>query len=234
MLVAAVEMRLHPCTITVVTLHPSTGAVLSSKAHSSSAIAYCIDESNKKCIKVGVDDKYSREYSVQGGVKLHARFVDQGKATLTLVKRNINLMISQADPAALKEWMHSLATGRPPPPPPPPPPASAASSSSSPRPASAPPKRHLAPSTPSGANAASASPRDSRSKGKMGRAPAWASPPDQADAAGRRLSPSATATLTSEQQEVMREVVLGGKSVFFTGGAGVGKSHLLRQLVLTR
>ena len=29
----------------------------------------------------------------------------------------------------------------------------------------------------------------------------------------------------------MREVVLGGKSVFFTGGAGVGKSHLLKQIV---
>ena len=215
-------MRLHPCAVTVVTLDPRTGGVVNSKTHSTTAIAYCIDEANRKCLVVGLDDKHSREFSVVGGVKLHTRFVHEGKATLQLLKRNMNLMISNADPQALREWVQALASGRPPAP------KEAAGSSSSPRPASAPPKRHLAPSTPSRANTGSPDPLP-RSKGKMGRAPgcspAWASAND------RQLSPSATANLTSEQQEVMREVVLGGKSVFFTGGAGVGKSHLLKQIV---
>ena len=233
-------MRLHPCTVTVVTLDAPSGRVLSSRSHNASAIAYCIDESNKRCLVVGTDDRTSREFSVAGGVKLHNRFMHEGKATLTLMRRNINLMISNAAPHELKEWMHALASGRPPPPKAEVPSSSgaapAAGADSSARPASAPPKRHLAPATPSRANArgGGGSPglHDApRSKGKMGRAPGssptWAAAAD----GGASLSAADRADLTAQQQEVLRDVVLGGKSVFFTGGAGVGKSHLLRRIV---
>ena len=231
-------MRLGPCTVTIVTLDPRTGSVLSTIVQKSSAIAFCIDESNKKCLVVGAEERSAREYRVAGGVKMHTRFINDGKATLSLVHRNINLMVSNADPRALKEWTQTLMSGRPPAPTAssPPRPGSSASTSTAAPNVSAPPKRHLAPSTPSRANKDSTSPGQQlapRSKGKMGRAPgcspAWSASPS--NAAGRKLSPTATANLTTEQQEVMREVVLGGQSVFFTGGAGVGKSHLLRQMV---
>ena len=110
-------MRLGPCTVTVVTIDARTGVAVNTKAHAASAIAYCIDESNKRCLVVGTDDRSSREFAVAGGVKLLTRFVHEGKATLTLVRRSINLMISQAEPVALREWRQTLASGRPPAPP---------------------------------------------------------------------------------------------------------------------
>ena len=54
-----------------------------------------------------------------------------------------------------------------------------------------------------------------------GCSPAWNSSPKD----------GASSSLTDEQREIVREVVLGGRSVFFTGGAGVGKSHLLKNIV---
>jgi len=45
-----------------------------------------------------------------------------------------------------------------------------------------------------------------------------------------RLSPEATLLLTDEQRQVC-EAALQGHSIFFTGGAGTGKSFLLRQLI---
>ena len=161
-------MRLHPCTVTCVTIDTRTGGVIQSQAHNMTAIAFCIDEGNHKCLVVGTDDKKSREFRVAGGVKLHTRFASQGKATLTLVKRNINLMISNADPDSLIEWTATLTSGRPPAPRA----APTATAVTSPRPASAPPKRMLAPLTPSRANTASSPGQQQqapRSKGKMGR-----------------------------------------------------------------
>ena len=236
-------MRLHPCTVNVVQLDVRTGQIISSKSYNKTAIAFMIDESNKKCLVVGTDDKFTREYPVHGGVKMHTKFVSQGKATLTLVKRNLSLMISNVEPSALEAWIRSLASGRPPPPtsvfelPP------TTAAASPPRPASAPLKRNLAPLSPSRANASSPQivpkppandgpPSQPRSKGKQRRppgcSPAWNASPAAGNA---RLSPSATANLTNEQADILREVVLGGKSVFFTGGAGVGKSHLMKQIV---
>ena len=64
--------------------------MLSSRSHNASAIAYCIDESNKRCLVVGTDDRTSREFSVAGGVKLHnlevVRFEPKDTATAEVLQ----------------------------------------------------------------------------------------------------------------------------------------------------
>ena len=67
--------------VTIVNLDFRTGGVLLSKTVNSTAISYCIDEGNRKCLVVGTDDRGSREFPVAGGVKLHTRFTHEGKAT---------------------------------------------------------------------------------------------------------------------------------------------------------
>ena len=58
---------------------------------------------------IGLDVKTQQELPVAGGVRVFGKFVSQGKATLTIVRRNIQLMISNADPQALTRSAHQVA-----------------------------------------------------------------------------------------------------------------------------
>ena len=215
-------MHIEPVTCAVVTLCPRTGRILASRKHHRTRVAFCLDDDDRKVLVVGADAKTAQEFAVAGGVRVHTKFVSAGKATLTIVRRNIQIMLSEADPSDLTRWCTSLTSGAPPPK------KDSLPLGGAPTIFSLPPKRHLGPSSPAGANIA----RQTGAAGsppnvaKMSRPPD-ASPPSRP----QQLSPNALSTLTSEQQEVLRQVVLEGRSVFFTGGAGVGKSFLLKQLV---
>ena len=207
---------LDPCDVSLVTICPRTGRVLRTVKHASSAIAFCLTEDDQKVLRVGREPR-TIELPVAGGVKLHAKFAVEGRATLELTKRRVNVML-RAQGSELMSWLRSL--------------------SNPPKEHAAPPKRGLSASTPSLANRAA--PRASRSpttpsptappRHKMARDPG---PSPEVSKSPPAAAPSAAQSqpeLTLEQQAVM-ETVLAGRSVFFTGGAGVGKSHLLRQIV---
>ena len=219
-------MKLEPVTVTVTHLCPSTGKVIHSKQTANTRIAFCLDESDKKCLVVGLKERDQRDLHVAGGVRVFNKFVSQGKATLTIVRKNIQVMLCNADPVALGAWCASLTSGGPPP---------LAKSTLAPtaspsRPASsAPPfsKRPLGASSKAGGAANAVGPFSPAGPParKLERVQA------ASNVSSPELSPSAMRLLTEEQQEVLREVVFRGRSVFFTGGAGVGKSFLLKQIV---
>ena len=195
-------MKLEPADVTIVHFCARTGRSLASRARLASAISYCISEEGSRQLVVGRDEKEQTEFEVAGGVKVLSRLASsEGKATLTIMRRNINLMI-RAEPAKLVRWLQALA--HPP----------------------APQKRPLGPMTPGRANEAG-SPTPGVKKGREPNS----SPSQRATPPGPpQLSPHAQASMTSEQQRVLLDV-LSGHSVFFTGGAGVGKSHLLGEIV---
>jgi ATP-dependent DNA helicase PIF1 len=70
---------------------------------------------------------------------------------------------------------------------------------------------------------ASPAARQQRKSRNLARSPAG-TPPSPA------LSPASVQRLSAEQQEVLK-AALRGESFFFTGGAGTGKSFLLRELL---
>lgn len=217
------DMRLEPVTATVVHLCANTGRALRTKQHNNTRITFAIDEANKKCLVIGVSEKLQQDFYVDGGVRIHAKFASQGKATLTLVRRNIQIMISNADADSLIGWCRSLMSGHPPPP-----------KAEALRAVEAPVKRPMAPSSSASINSPMPMSRSQQPNGlaaapsrKMERPPTVGS----ASSPAGNLSPNTARQLTSEQQDVLREVVLGGRSVFFTGGAGTGKSFLLKQIV---
>lgn len=218
-------MRFDGVDVTITLSCARTGRMIRSNTTKRSAIAYCVDESDRRVLVVGRDEKSSQDFPVAGGVQVITRFVHEGKATLIVPKRGLTLFLqvdlSQAD--ELGAWCRALTSGRPTP--------SAAAPGAGPakRPLAAqrgtpsrPSRPPLSSRSPSSANgpspAASVAPKKaSRSR----ESPSWRSPV--------ALSPGAQ-QLTEEQQGVLKEV-LRGASVFFTGGAGVGKSYLLRQIV---
>ena len=202
--VVAVDMRLDPVDVSIVQACPRTARTLSSRQFKRTCVSYAITEADSRVLSVGRESKHSIEYPVAGGVKVFARFVHEGKATLLLVRRNISLLLSGADPPALTAWLAALANGG--------------------RPPAGPVKRALAPSSPSSANAAPAA--VDRVK-KLCDVP---SPTPPAATPELRLSPASAGRLTEEQQGVLKQV-LAGRSVFFTGGAGTGKSFLLQEMV---
>eukprot|EP00966_Prymnesium_polylepis_P118611 2742022-Prymnesium_polylepis.1 len=211
-------MRLDACDVTTQQVCPRSGRVVRTMAYRRSCIAYCIDESERRVLMIG-SDKDAAEYPVAGGVQMLTKFASDGKATLILPKRNTTILIANACPEALQRWCHALKTGGPPP-------AKAAAAAAEPlskRALSSPaigsarraPLSDLSPSalasTPSVAAAKKArdpGPRPS---------PTWQSPP-------------VAQGLTQQQTAVLR-AACSGRSIFFTGGAGTGKSHLLRQIV---
>jgi hypothetical protein len=218
------HMHLEPVTATIVHVCPRTGRSLQTKTYGNTRITFAIDESNKKCLVVGTVEKLQQDFYVDGGVRIHAKFATQGKATLTMVRRNIQIMLSDADPESLIGWCRSLMSGQPPPP-----------KADQPK-AELPPapmKRPMAPSTSASANSPTPMSRSVAGPSAAATAPSrkMERPPSASSPSASSLSPATARMLTSEQQEVLREVILGGKSVFFTGGAGTGKSFLLKQIV---
>ena len=173
--------------------------------------ADCIDERDQRVLVVG-EGKQAIEYAVTGGVQLLTPLLSQGKCTLIIVKRNLRILVSDADAAELRAWCGSLASGRPPPP-----------KASVPAPSPL-PKRTLSRASPSSANRLT--PRVEKKKARD----LDIASPDWSDAGGPSLSPGAADALTDEQAEVLR-AALSGTSLFFTGGAGTGKSFLLREII---
>lgn len=192
--------RLDPVDVMIVQACPRTGKTLSSKRLAATSVAYLIDEQDAKVLCVGREAKTMQEFAVVGGVKVLSRLASEGKATLTLVRRNIQLMLT-ANPDDLVRWLRSLAN-----------PAGTA----------APTKRSLGPLTPSRANSSGcSSPSDVGAAAKKGR---------DHSPGSVTLSPRAQQVLTGEQQAVLVDV-LAGRNVYLTGGAGVGKSFTLKELV---
>ena len=106
------------------------------------AIGFCLDDSNRALLVVGdrAKEKEQHEWPVAGGVALLARFVRDGKATLTLARQHKQILLSNAEPARLAEWLHALKGG--------------AAGRRDERPAASPPPRPLAKRTPAAANVA--------------------------------------------------------------------------------
>ena len=206
-------MWLTPVKLCIQVLCPRTGKLLESRTINSTSVAYCLDEDDRRMLVVG-EGRDSREFAVQGGVRVITRFATEGKATLQLIRRNIMLLISGADPDALQEWCKALMSGG----------ASRKAEMLAPRaqrqqqePELA--KRPLSSRSPGLANGVSPSHAGKKARPRMPGSPPL--PP---------LSPAAREQLTEEQQTVL-SAALSGRSLFFTGGAGTGKSFLLRQIM---
>ena len=97
-------MRLDPVDISLVQVCPRTGRSLHSLALKQTAISYCLSETDcasaqaSRILVIGREEKSQREYPVAGGVKVIARLAaTEGKATLMLVKRNLQVML-RTDP----------------------------------------------------------------------------------------------------------------------------------------
>ena len=196
---------------TLQTVCPRSGKLTHERVFRSTSVAYCIDERDQRVLVVG-EGKQAIEYAVTGGVQLLTPLLSQGKCTLIIVKRNLRILVSDADAAELRAWCGSLASGRPPPP-----------KASVPAPSPL-PKRTLSRASPSSANRLT--PRVEKKKARD----LDIASPDWSDAGGPSLSPGAADALTDEQAEVLR-AALSGTSLFFTGGAGTGKSFLLREII---
>ena len=206
-------MWLTPVKLCIQVLCPRTGKLLESRTINSTSVAYCLDEDDRRMLVVG-EGRDSREFAVQGGVRVITRFATEGKATLQLIRRNIMLLISGADPDALQEWCKALMSGG----------ASRKAEMLAPRAQRQQQelelaKRPLSSRSPGLANGVSPS-----HAGKKARPRTPGSPPLPP------LSPAAREQLTEEQQTVL-SAALSGRSLFFTGGAGTGKSFLLRQIM---
>ena len=207
------RMWLTPVKLCIQVVCPRTGKLLESRTINSTSLAYCLDEDDRRMLVVG-EGKDCREFPVQGGVRVITRFATEGKATLQLIKRNTMLLISGADPDALQEWCRSLMSGG----------ASRKAEMLAPqaqrqRQELEFAKRPLSSRSPGFANSVSPSHAGKKARPRM---PGSPQPPP--------LSPAAREQLTEEQQAVL-SAALSGRSLFFTGGAGTGKSFLLRQIM---
>ncbi|KAL1528927.1 hypothetical protein AB1Y20_010249 [Prymnesium parvum] len=222
------------CTVTLQQVCARGGHAVRTTTFKQSVIAYCIDESDRRVLRVG-RDRNAQEFPVLGGVQLMTQFVRNGKATLILLKRSINLLLSDADPTALQQFCSALKTGGQPrqqvelvvegvpkrsidslP-------TGSSTSHDVVRAVGVHSSMPLASLPPSQMNSPS-----SRAPGKKARdqgrpSPTWRTPPR----ANRNLR---SEEFTQEQKAVMR-AACDGHSIFFTGGAGVGKTFLLREIV---
>lgn len=206
-------MWLTPVKLCIQVLCPRTGKLLESRTINGTSVAYCLDEDDRRMLVVG-EGRDSREFPVQGGVRVITRFASEGKATLQLIRHNIMLLISGADPDALQEWCRALMSGG----------ASRKAEMLAPRVQRQQQelelaKRPLSSRSPGLANGVSPSHAGKKARPRMPGSPPL--PP---------LSPAAREQLTEEQQTVL-SAALSGRSLFFTGGAGTGKSFLLRQIM---
>ena len=119
---------------------PTHRAHLASRKHHRTRVAFCLDD-DRKVLVVGADAKTAQEFAVAGQAG-YTKFVSAGNA-LTIVRHNIQIMLSEADPSDLTRWCTSLTV-------------CAASPKDSlplggaPTIFSLPPKRHLGPSSPAG------------------------------------------------------------------------------------
>jgi ATP-dependent DNA helicase PIF1 len=199
---------LESADVTLQYLCPQTGTCQRSSVVKATRVGFCLDETDRRVLTVG-RDRALQEWAVQGGVRVHNRFMEHGKLTLHLVKRNLQLLLSNADPAQLRAWCRALAG----------PPA--------PR-GEEPAKRPLGASSTLNTPAVSPAGRSKKPR-DLGEAPAQTPAPSAAPAPPA-LSPGTASSLTDEQQAVLR-AALGGRSFFFTGGAGTGKSFLLKQIL---
>ncbi|EOD36452.1 hypothetical protein EMIHUDRAFT_252361, partial [Emiliania huxleyi CCMP1516] len=190
------------------------------------AIGFCLDDSNRALLVVGdrAKEKEQHEWPVAGGVALLARFVRDGKATLTLARQHKQILLSNAEPARLAEWLHALKGG--------------AAGRRDERPAASPPPRPLAKRTPAAANVAAspslASPtvvsrrkaRDLRpSPGSLPLRPSPVLSPSTRQALSEERQPRSGPrwrTVIMQEQQAVLKAALRGESFFFTGGAGTG------------
>lgn len=216
---------LHECDVLVQTICIRSTKVVRSQAFKRTSIGYCLDDANRVLLCVGKVEKEQIDIPVaSGGVHLIATFTAQGKATLTIARQRKVLLISNADPNELVAWIRALKGGAP---------SSKAMLSRNPSAGASgsagSPARPLSKRTPSSANVPSSpsfgSPTGAEKKlQNLSRSPAAPVGPPVV------LSPSAMQKLSEEQQEVLKEA-LRGTSLFFTGGAGTGKSFLLREIL---
>ena len=70
-------MWLTPVDVVIQTLCPRTGKLLESRKVGHTCIAYCLDEDDRRVLIVG-EGKQQREFPVQGGVRVIARFAAEG------------------------------------------------------------------------------------------------------------------------------------------------------------
>ena len=103
-------MLLEGVDVSIQHVCPRTGRALRTVQLKKSSIAYCLDESDRRVLVIG-RDKLQHEFPVLGGVQMLTRFVSEGKATLVIVRQNITVLLSRADPADLSTWCKALTSG---------------------------------------------------------------------------------------------------------------------------
>ena len=197
---------LESADVTLQYLCPQTGTCQRSSVVKATRVGFCLDETDRRVLTVG-RDRALQEWAVQGGVRVHNRFMEHGKLTLHLVKRNLQLLLSNADPAQLRAWCRALAG----------PPA--------PR-GEEPAKRPLGASSTLNTPAVSPAGRSKKPR-DFGEAPAQTPAPSAAPAPPA-LSPGTASSLTDEQQAVLRAALGGAVALIPTFYYGNHGSFVLR------
>jgi ATP-dependent DNA helicase PIF1 len=189
----------------------ATGVPGRSKQYRSTEILASVDDDGAKGLVVRTRPT---ETGVACGANLRgasivATFAHEGKATIKLPALPLCILISKANPSALRAWLAQLApflgmAG---------PPKTAPSAATAARSVRVPPHAILGETSAARLNA--------RARDESG---------DDSALAKRAKPASVEPPLNAEQQLVV-DRVLAGESLFFTGAAGTGKSLVLRTLI---
>lgn len=106
-------MESGPATLTLcmveVVWTNSTGATIRRMAGKDSTLALCRDGREQLCLWVKPGKHEDLALALTGGVALHGQCVFEGRGTVRLVAQMINIFISKADPPRLKLWLATFA-----------------------------------------------------------------------------------------------------------------------------
>ena len=215
--VASVSMRLENCTVVFEVRSGGTGKALKTKRCRDVAVELQLSENDDTPI-LSVQSKPPIDVRLQSGFAVHQRFVHQGKFSLSSAgkEKNTSVMVQSPEPSAALQFVRLASQVR----------LTCEGNGGGDGGGYMKPQQvkrglaHVAVNT----------------SGSL-RSPAPKVPPHRratgADRVATAAKPAGVAqpkvSLSAEQKRAL-EAALNGKSVFFTGGAGSGKSFLLHQI----